>query len=522
MYLDICEHPVRLKIHGRFQYVPCGKCNTCRNRHASVWIQRLEDEFKCHKYAYFVTLTYDEVHVPRLFLNKDPHVGDYYLCDDSTGESFNLSDIPNFNPRSRIYVARRKNIPYAKVSDVQNFLKRFRFYFQNLILNNYVRNSTLRYFAVSEYGPSTYRPHYHLILFFSSDELARRFREVVHRSWKLGNINFKCCDSGTSKYVARYCNCVAALPKVYRHKSLRPFVVSSKFPSIGTLQMPSFFTSQLFYGGYRSYLRSSSSGVIKDVPVWKCLENRLFPKIQGFADLTHSERVTLYSTYSVCPVHGFLGFVEWVRSFVNDPNLKYFDDMFTYEGFVNLPWLFRRLYDIFEQDNKGIYPKYSRLKSLYYTSSRVVLQSRVFGVSLDFYVGRIEEYYCTKDLTRLHDFYEYQELFRYVYKNSLPLLFLYPDSVNLFRKFLDNNCDLRMLSRSEYDFFSSFGFKLDENPLFIRAQFDEADQFHHSDFTRMRSLNQKIVDSSCKTKKRNDYISAHQKDFDFDLLKNYE
>lgn len=523
MYLDICEHPLRLKINGRFQYVPCGKCNTCTNRKASVWIQRLEDEFKCHKYAYFVTLTYDEKNVPRLYLNQDPHLGDYYLCDDSTGETFYLNDIQGFKPSSRLYVARRKNIPYAKVSDVQNFLKRFRFYFQNLLLNNYVRNSTLRYFAVSEYGPSTYRPHYHLILFFSSDELSRRFREIVLKSWRFGNVNFKCCDKGTSKYVARYCNCIAALPKVYHHKSLCPFVVCSKFPAIGTLQMPSFFNAQLFYGGYRKYLRESSSGVFTDVPVWKCLENRLFPKVQGFADLSHSMRVTLYSVYSTCPVSGFSGFVEWIKNFINDPYLEYFDDHFVRYGFVNLPWLKKYLYNIFELDNVGFYPNYSRLKQLYYTSSRVILQSRVFGVSLDFYVGRIEEYYITKDLLKLKEFYEYQENFSYVYPNSLPLLHLYPDQARLFMKFLDSNCDLSMFTDVDIAFYESFGFNLlDLDPLLVRAQFEESCKFKFMDFTRMQTLNKNIVDSSRKTKKRNDYVSAHQKDFTFNLLKYYE
>lgn len=523
MYLDVCEHPLRLKINGHYQYVPCGKCNTCTNRKASQWIQRVEDEFKCHKYAYFVTLTYDEKNVPRLYLNQDSHLGDYYLVDDQTGDSFSLNDIPGFKPQSRLYVARRKNIPYGKVSDVQNFLKRFRFYFSNLMLNNYVRNSTLRYFAVSEYGPSTYRPHYHIILFFSADELARRFREVVLKSWRLGAVNFKCCDKGTAKYVARYCNCVASLPKVYHHKSLRPFLVSSKYPAIGTLSLPSFFNAQLFYGGYRSYLRQSSSGVFKDVPVWKCLENRLFPKVQGFADFSHSERVTLYSVYSTCPVQGFRGFVDWVSGFVRDPYLEYFDSMFTYEGFVNLPWLSRVLYGIYEQDNVGFYPKFFRLKQLYYTSARVVLQSRVFGVSLDFYVGRIEEYYATKDLLRLKQFYEYQENFKYVYHNSLPLLHLYPDAARQFMKFLDSNCDLKLLTDVDVEFYESFGFKvLDCDPLLVRAQFEESCKFKFEDLSRMKSLNANIVDKSRKTKKRNDYVQAHQRDFTFNLLKNYE
>ena len=47
-------------------YVPCRKCFRCRDSYSSMWSRRIENECKQHRYSLFVTLTYDNDHLPLL------------------------------------------------------------------------------------------------------------------------------------------------------------------------------------------------------------------------------------------------------------------------------------------------------------------------------------------------------------------------------------------------------------------------------------------------------------------------
>lgn len=101
-------------------YVPCGKCLACRVNRTRQWTKRLLDEQIYSTSSYFVTLTYDDEHLPR----NDS--GDGIVCK----------------------------------RDIQLFLKRLR---------KRDGNNNIRYFICSEYGPQTFRPHYHCCIFNVGD-----------------------------------------------------------------------------------------------------------------------------------------------------------------------------------------------------------------------------------------------------------------------------------------------------------------------------------------------------------------
>lgn len=105
--------------------IPCGQCIGCRLSYARQWADRCLLELQYHKHAWFVTLTYNDEHVPRSMYG-DPQTGEAHPC---------------------LTLDRR---------DVQLFLKRLR---------KAVEPTKIRYFGCAEYGPSTWRPHYHLIIF---------------------------------------------------------------------------------------------------------------------------------------------------------------------------------------------------------------------------------------------------------------------------------------------------------------------------------------------------------------------
>lgn len=108
-----------------FVTIPCGKCVGCRLEYSRQWANRCMLELEYHDSAYFVTLTYDDYHVPRSYY-PDPETGEAQLA-------------LTLEPR-----------------DVTLFLKRLR---------KAHPKDRIRYFYCGEYGPSTFRPHYHLILF---------------------------------------------------------------------------------------------------------------------------------------------------------------------------------------------------------------------------------------------------------------------------------------------------------------------------------------------------------------------
>lgn len=150
--------------------VPCGHCVNCRKEHAKEWKIRLLHESQYHEFFQFVTLTYDDDHLVSPSLVK---------------------------------------------SDLQKFFKRLR---KNT-------GSKFKYFACGEYGPKTFRPHYHFIIFAFFPV------EVYQSCWPLGfvKVGNKMSDKSLS-YVSGYVDKkVCERPKDYIKKGLvPPFLLSSQ------------------------------------------------------------------------------------------------------------------------------------------------------------------------------------------------------------------------------------------------------------------------------------------------------
>lgn len=59
-----CLHPVQVNTLKGITLVRCGKCPACESSIKSELQLRIQCEAKKHKHSYFVTLTYDDVHLP--------------------------------------------------------------------------------------------------------------------------------------------------------------------------------------------------------------------------------------------------------------------------------------------------------------------------------------------------------------------------------------------------------------------------------------------------------------------------
>ena len=142
--------------------LPCGQCVGCRLERSRQWAARCMHEASLYDQNCFITLTYDDAHLPE----------DYSL----------------------------------RYSDFQGFMKRLRSRFFS---------SKIRFYMCGEYGEDFGRPHYHAILFnfdFADKLYFKRVGEsklytsaALSELWPFGHSLIGSATFESAAYVARYC-----------------------------------------------------------------------------------------------------------------------------------------------------------------------------------------------------------------------------------------------------------------------------------------------------------------------------
>lgn len=102
-------------------------------------------------------------------------------------------------------------LKYVNYRDYQLFAKRFRKYLFTKI-GSYEKISS---YVVSEYSPRTFRPHFHILFFFDSDEVAKNIRQAVYQSWRLGRVDTQLARDSAGSYVSGYLNSLVSLPSIF-------------------------------------------------------------------------------------------------------------------------------------------------------------------------------------------------------------------------------------------------------------------------------------------------------------------
>ena len=169
--------------------IPCGHCIACRLAKAKEWTTRVCIEALDYENSYFITLTYDEAHMP---------------YDGQLSKR-----------------------------DLSLFIKRLR------------HKISFKYFACGEYGDEKIstigiaRPHYHLII-LTNDELKLKslakpnsfISQEIAETWKFGFHEVCYADEGCISYTAGY-----VYKKQIRNKNddqkVKPFVTCSDQPGFG-------------------------------------------------------------------------------------------------------------------------------------------------------------------------------------------------------------------------------------------------------------------------------------------------
>jgi len=226
-------------------YVPCGKCPFCTATRRADWILRLNTEARLWLDKRFVTLTYANPHL------RWRH-GQSQLCKD----------------------------------DLQRWFKAIR-----------RAGYRIRYYAVGEYGSTTYRPHYHVILFGSVPE------ELLRSSWReradrgghiLGHVHIGTVTQASIAYTLGYI--VNSKGPFMLSNRVRPFSLMSRKPGLGH----SYLTPEMI-AWHRADRRNYAiqDGIKRHLP--RYYKGKIFSKIDQV-------RIAVYTANA-----SFKRDVEWLR-----------------------------------------------------------------------------------------------------------------------------------------------------------------------------------------------------------------
>lgn len=127
--------------------VDCGKCPNCIKKRTSQWSFRLRKEGDNSSSSYFITLTYNTIHIP---ITKNGYMT-------------------------------------LKPEDITKWIKRLR----------KVNKEKIKYYYVGEYGGQTNRPHYHMIIYNADINL-------IDKTWNLGAIHYGEVNGASIGYTLKY------------------------------------------------------------------------------------------------------------------------------------------------------------------------------------------------------------------------------------------------------------------------------------------------------------------------------
>lgn len=346
--LSECLRPVKIlnKYTNDIVYTPCGHCYSClknKSNRDTALAMNISSNFK---YCYFVWLSYEDQYLPYMELKFIDSLDDNYSNYFFSSINRNLR-IPVPNGKDRIiedplfefthsmtsseyqdiivkshgrYDFLRKcvvyprfedcdnRIPYCNTSDCQKFLKRLRFHSKNKY------NEEIRFYGVSEYGPRTYRPHWHLLLFFNSDELTSVIQQLVSESWSYGRTTCELSRGGSASYVASYVNSNVCLPSLYlQHKEIKARSFHSKgygnnhvFPTQASIHELDKMSSLLLDGE-----RISVNGKVKQIYPSRSYKHTVFPRFSNLIRESSHSSAFLFSAAFFAPERlvrlGYLG-----------------------------------------------------------------------------------------------------------------------------------------------------------------------------------------------------------------------
>lgn len=218
--LDNMNSYTRRKNKGwLYEQIPCQHCWACKLNYAAQWATRIMVECLSSEHNYFITFTYDDLNLP--IPEETQYNGQTYVNDGTWSGSLYPEDISKFINSLRKYFERKGH-------------------------------TGIKYFYAGEYGETTKRPHYHMILMncplninefydFHVNPTTKKLHWKSHeieKYWDQGMIDIGEVEYASAAYVARYCMKKITEDSdktVYWANGMHPeFVRMSRRPGIGS------------------------------------------------------------------------------------------------------------------------------------------------------------------------------------------------------------------------------------------------------------------------------------------------
>lgn len=357
------------KIHNPYNHqdmiVSCGHCEACCLRKASMNTMKVQLESKYHLFQRFITLTYDNNYIPRMTLIETDN-GDYDIYDD---EYLNqIGTLSKFQLNDYLILCRKcdsYDVPFLRKYDLQKFFKRLRKYFNEHERKYNIPFGKIRYFACGEYGPRHFRPHYHIILWTSCENVISELGKAVSACWPFGRVSTETPFHDVSDYVARYVNGSCPLPSLLKLPDTRPFSVHSIHLGEAFFQASK---ETLYENPYREVVERQCflGHAYTDVTMWRSLKMYYFPRCKEYDLLSSSQRYEAYTIVkTICECfperkeESISSLTEWILRYLRDhyERYGYIENKFLRDlaAYVGVDWYFDTSEESYKRAFRSLY-----------------------------------------------------------------------------------------------------------------------------------------------------------------------
>lgn len=443
-----CLNPQRVfnSSLGQYIQVSCGHCEWCADQRRRIWARRLELHAQTSVFVLFFTLTYDNYHLPKIYYNEKGIVTnftrtqefDFYnrhtkerktITKIIESDEYNGLNVFTLEPGDKVtkpphYVFRRRfnrepifdnrnRFAIAYKKDFQLFIMRCRTNLRRFYDGSDF-DPSFTYFGVSEYGPDTYRPHFHGLLFFRERPAdVSALLSVLSKSWaksplsKIGK-EFEIVRQKTAstKYVSKYVVKDSTLPRLlltpeFRTTSFKSISIPLGSESFNIPDVPAIFSKGTLLYDKQYYDKKKCCFVPYKCSFPSVSWQRIFPRLLGRRLLSVSDLRQCFNKifdYKDCPEKLPNLIDEFPKKYPIGRNANLIDDAFIddyikrYHGFDD-PFSYPNLLDY--RLNTSSIQNYEFAKATY-----SVFFSRLLSQDLDFFLFGIPQNrtFCKKVL----------------------------------------------------------------------------------------------------------------------------
>lgn len=351
VYFDMCTHCKTIinKYTHESIYVSCGRCPDCQIKKSNIRYSRIMNHLRDKDYfTLFVTLTYSPEFVPFVCLDEssDNGVFNVYRLKDvrySTRKGIRHRNVKEGSLISTVDLGSSKHFDetFSGVKQLQdhpisncfgvclssefsNFIKRFcvnsrRYY------GIKINNSNFSYFRISEYGPTTGRPHFHALLFFppSFRLLYSQLKRALLSSWSFGDYGRLKKSIQVANHPEKYLSLYTVRPTDYPEVlSCNQIRAKHSFSRGFGLNQPDFLSDSIlekvrrrdFEYSFRTVRQGLPSTVACRIP--RYVFDRFFPSFKGLY-LLDNDSLIQYLAY------GLIGRFKQYLSYTDDEVMVY-------------------------------------------------------------------------------------------------------------------------------------------------------------------------------------------------------